>query len=843
MVTVDENARGLVSGWRSSVLLFAIALVAGAVGLREGASAARLPAPTSPAASLAQGCTPFWDQGATATGGPSAMVMPVTLDDLADHSSRIVQGTVKAFRSCPSSDGRAIVTEVVLAVSAHLKAPAGRSAGGELTLTVPGGEIGDIGMRVGTSPQFSVGEGVLVFLAEAADGSLQLTEGFQGKFEVSSAGRVEPLGVGIAVFAAKVGQAVEGDLSPQEDPLAGAELRRDEYATFARWAQSDHPVPYYVNPTRNRPGQLTAQDTRLATILMYNEWQNISDATITFRYAGDTSQWPSSHCDGTNDIHWTIPESHGSTTLAVTWSCYSGGYFIDTDIEIDTDHYGSRWTVNPYSVDIDLPTVMLHEEGHTVGLEHSTQGSGTCPVMKPSYTVGTMQRTPCTDDINGVRYLYPEGTGSVPAIPNGLSASPAGPGSVSLSWGNVTAETGYEVWRANVPCAQASLGDFDLVDSTAVDDITYSDNWYGAGLADDTYCYAVRAFNVNGESAFSNWDDATLGVPDSDGDGVPDAVDNCPNISNPGQTDGDGDGVGDACDNCATISNPGQEDGDNDDVGDVCDNCPSVANGPNEAGIPGVGNQTNTDGHDNGDACDVDNDDDGFSDDDEQAMGSDQQVMLKTPEVCDGVNNDGDVQTDEGFPDTTPGGPKDCVDNAFNDDKDGSGNASDTNDDNNNSTGPEAGAECDDASDSDADGWVNDGCPQAGGVSESAPQCTNATDDDSDTKVNDGCPTRSGGIADPFTDTVENFVGTVRNRMCAVGGADHDPFDSNKSGGASIADINAYTARGALNQFVANDDPNYWRRGDLNADKKTNIQDINTYVVWGVLNELCPYVP
>lgn len=34
---------------------------------------------------------------------------------------------------------------------------------------------------------------------------------------------------------------------------------------------------------------------------------------------------------------------------------------------------------------------------------------------------------------------------------------------------------------------------------------------------------------------------------DSDGDGIPDGVDNCPQTSNPNQTDTDGDGIGDAC--------------------------------------------------------------------------------------------------------------------------------------------------------------------------------------------------------------------------------------------------------------------------------------------------------
>ena len=55
----------------------------------------------------------------------------------------------------------------------------------------------------------------------------------------------------------------------------------------------------------------------------------------------------------------------------------------------------------------------------------------------------------------------------------------------------------------------------------------------------------------------------------------------------------------------------------------------------------------------------------------------------------------------------------------------------------------ESGAQCDNASDDDLDGVVNDGCPPDG-LPELGPQCENATDDDGDGKVNDGCPPIAG---------------------------------------------------------------------------------------------------
>jgi len=62
-----------------------------------------------------------------------------------------------------------------------------------------------------------------------------------------------------------------------------------------------------------------------------------------------------------------------------------------------------------------------------------------------------------------------------------------------------------------------------------------------------------------------------IALSDSDGDGVPDANDICPNDYNPGQEDNDSDDVGNVCDNCPNTANPAQIDTDDDDIGDECE--------------------------------------------------------------------------------------------------------------------------------------------------------------------------------------------------------------------------------------------------------------------------------
>ena len=93
-----------------------------------------------------------------------------------------------------------------------------------------------------------------------------------------------------------------------------------------------------------------------------------------------------------------------------------------------------------------------------------------------------------------------------------------------------------------------------------------------------------------------------LEVLDTDGDGIADDDDNCPDIPNADQADTDGDGQGDACD----------PDIDGDGVLNDADNCPLVPNA----------DQADFDNDGQGDACDADVDGDGINDAEDQCLGT-----------------------------------------------------------------------------------------------------------------------------------------------------------------------------------------------------------------------------
>jgi hypothetical protein len=219
--------------------------------------------------------------------------------------------------------------------------------------------------------------------------------------------------------------------------------------------------------------------------------------------------------------------------------------------------------------------------------------------------------------------------------------------------------------------------------------------------------------------------------PDNyDYDGVPNAVDNCPWIYNPGQADMESDGVGDACDicladpendidsdgvcgdvdNCRYIANPSQVDADSDGGGDACDGCTDLdGDGYGNPGYPAnicpldncpwIANpgQEDWDSDGAGDACDSDADGDGVPDtidnclllynpNQANADGDPYGDLCDDDDDADGVLDDGDSSGTAGDNPCTGGATIGCDDNCrtianssqADGDSDGIGNACET---------------------------------------------------------------------------------------------------------------------------------------------------------------------
>jgi hypothetical protein len=142
-------------------------------------------------------------------------------------------------------------------------------------------------------------------------------------------------------------------------------------------------------------------------------WNGVATSTFAFSYGGLTNNCPSlvRECpgsqvfDGNNDVGWVALKGGG--TLAVAWY---GTSTDEVDIAMNTKFTWSSADGTSPPV-YDAETVMLHENGHGAGIQHSDTLQS---IMYPSYQ--HLQRSLYQDDVDAITAKYPAAESPVTTV-------------------------------------------------------------------------------------------------------------------------------------------------------------------------------------------------------------------------------------------------------------------------------------------------------------------------------------------------------------------------------------------------------------------------------------------
>ncbi len=118
------------------------------------------------------------------TNQADALVVKKSIEELTYEANVILAGEVKSMESRWNTERTLIYTYVTISVREYTKALPGMREVKEITVKVPGGEVGDIGLKVSDTPEFREGEEVFLFLRVEELPIFRVAGLFQGKYTI-----------------------------------------------------------------------------------------------------------------------------------------------------------------------------------------------------------------------------------------------------------------------------------------------------------------------------------------------------------------------------------------------------------------------------------------------------------------------------------------------------------------------------------------------------------------------------------------------------------------------------------------------------------------------------------
>ena len=443
------------------------------------------------------------------------VLVPMSDADLVRTSALVATGTVRRIESRELRDGR-ILTEVAVTLERAIK---GRPRSRKVVVTVSGGMVGDRVVRVFGTPEFTQGEHVLLFLKRTPEGRLRTNALALGKYHLSADGmavRTEPSRDArpIEGFVANLSALAAADAG---DDVASGRVAADvkgrmvvERYTFlgtppSRWFTQ--PVVLKVANADATLGQ-AGSDNVIAQA--FAAWTDVASSGVQLQNGGATTiahNVAGNVCDGKNTIEFNDPYSevqdltNCSGVLAVGGFCGGAGSMTVGGITFGNISEGDV-TINNGFVDCfgatNLAEVMTHEIGHALGMGHSSEDPNESnPVLKDAtmYFLAHFDGRGAAvrqDDVAGISAIYP-------VDPN---ADSDGDGVLDVNDHCPATPAGKVVDAQGCACVDAGHVSCNDHDKCTVDS-----------------CDAATAACVN----------TPIDCTDSDNDGYPDVVDQCPN--------------------------------------------------------------------------------------------------------------------------------------------------------------------------------------------------------------------------------------------------------------------------------------------------------------------------
>lgn len=290
-----------------------------------------------------------------AVGSLPAIMLPVTPGALLARSDVVVTGVVVSLNSHWDAARTLIYTDVVVAPERFDKG----NVDSRITVRVPGGEVGEVGLAVEDMPVLVAGQKVTLYLVNAADGvGYELAAGYQSA--ITGGGTV--------------------------------------YYSYTGFHRSPASISYYINSSLPSDWSAALQAGGAA-------W-NAAGSAFRYNYVGTTTRTGPT-ADGYNII-WRNDLGSGGT-IAANYYWYNRKTKVITENDII---FNSRlvWATDGSSGAFDVQNIATHELGHCLCLNDIYKSYQSEMTMYGYGSLGeTRKRTLEFGDIDGIKAIYGAG--------------------------------------------------------------------------------------------------------------------------------------------------------------------------------------------------------------------------------------------------------------------------------------------------------------------------------------------------------------------------------------------------------------------------------------------------